>query len=130
MSGRLALVLIVAVIAVLAGSFSCSPAAPPHPAIGNWRKGPFSLIVYSDEMATINGFKCAWTLVDGATIRIDPQTKIQIPVLGTPIEVALNFRVMDGGKQGTLDLAGFPLILDRDGQSQPVSSMPAYSRTP
>jgi hypothetical protein len=122
----LVLVVGLAISAILVGSLSCTPAAPPHPAIGNWRSGFFSLIVYPDEVATINGFQCAWSSVDAATIRINPQAKIEIPVLGTPIEVALNFHVMDGGVQGMLDLAGIPLILDRDGQAQPASSKPMH----
>lgn len=54
MSGRLVLVIAlagVAITAILLTVFACPTAPPPHPAIGTWRSGFLSLIVYPDQIA-------------------------------------------------------------------------------
>jgi hypothetical protein len=122
MTGKHLIVLLavagLAIIAVFIAIHICTPAF--HPAIGNWRSGFISLIVYPDKIATFNGFECDWTPVDEATIRIDPKGKIEIPWLNITLDVAFNFHVLEGGSQATLDLLGFPVTLDKDGGTTPA----------
>lgn len=109
-----------AIAAVLGIVWGCTPTPPPHPAIGNWRNGLLSLIVYPDNVATVNGIECDWKAVDGATIRVYPRGEAKVSDSGPVIKVAFNLRVLEGQRQAILDLFGFPLTLDRE--EEPPSS--------
>lgn len=94
---------------------------PHHIAVGSWRGEVARVVVYPDQVATVNNFRCAWVPADYWSVRIE-MTESQAG--GSLLPLASELRVLEGsdGMRATLGLPWGLAQLVREGSGPPPDS--------